>query len=192
MRKLIFKWVGVSLLWSMGLWANSYTIDYAHNKVGFEVSHLMLSTVDGKFNYYEAIFEYDSKTNILKNIKVKIKAQSIDTENEKRDKHLRSEDFLDVKKYPYIEFVSTEELKIKPGETKQLKGKLTIKGISKDIVLDVKFVGKMSDPMKKKERIGFTAETKINRFDFGINWNDMPGAVGDEVRIIIKGEGLEN
>lgn len=179
---------------SLSLWADTYIIDYAHNKVGFEIAHMMISNVDGKFNDYEASFEYDEKTNILKNVKSKIKVESIDTENKKRDDHLRSEDFFDAKKYPFIEFQSIEEVKIKPGETKKLKGKLTIKGIQKDIILDVKYIGKLKDP-EGKERIGYTAETKINRKDFGITWNKVLETgglvVGEEVHIILKGEGIK-
>lgn len=181
------------ILFSGTVWANSYIIDNAHTKVGFEVTHMMISTVDGKFNDYEATFDYDEKTNTLKNIKAKIKVQSIDTENEKRDNHLRSDEFFDAKKYPFIEFNSTEEIKIKLGETKKIKGKLTIKGITKDIELEVKYIGKIKDPWGK-ERIGFSATSKINRKDFGITWNkalETGGVVvGDEVQITLRGEGI--
>lgn len=183
----------ILILFSTTVWANSYIIDNAHTKVGFEVTHMMISSVEGKFNDYEASFDYDEKTNTLKNIQAKIKVQSIDTENEKRDNHLRSDEFFDVKKYPFIEFNSTEEIKIKQGETKKIKGKLTIKGNTKDIVLEVKYLGKIKDPWGK-ERIGFSATSKINRKDFGITWNkalETGGVVvGEEVQITLKGEGI--
>lgn len=92
-----------------------------------------------------------------------------------------------------MEFVSTEEIKIKPGEEGKIRGKLTIKGITKDIVLNVKYIGRIKDPWGK-ERIGFEATSKINRKDFGINWQkalDSGGVVvGDEVTIKLRGEGI--
>ncbi len=189
------KWKFLLFFLSIGLWANSYIVDNAHTKVGFEITHMMISNVDGRFNDYEAIFEYDENTNTLKSVSAKIKVESIDTANKKRDDHLRSEDFFDAKKYPFIEFVNTEAIKIKAGETKKLKGKLTIKGITKEVVMDVKYIAKIKDFMGK-ERIGFTAETKINRKDFGITWNKILETgglvIGEEVFIQIKGEGIKN
>jgi polyisoprenoid-binding protein YceI len=183
----------IIVFWSAGLWANQYLIDKAHTKVGFEVTHMMISTVEGQFKEYEANFEYDDKTNTLKNIKAKIDVNSIDTGNLKRDNHLRDSDFFDVKKYPNIEFVSTESIKIKPGEEKELKGKLTIKGITKDIILKVKYIGKIKDPWGN-ERIGFEATGKINRKDFGITWQKVLETggvvVSDEVTLKIRGEGI--
>ncbi len=176
-----------------GLSASNYLIDVAHTKVGFEITHMMISTVEGQFKDYEASFEYDEKTNTLKNIKAKIKTESIDTENQKRDNHLRDSDFFDVKKYPFMEFVSTEEIKIKVGEQKDIKGKLTIKGITKDVVLKVTYKGRVKDPWGQ-ERIGFEATTKINRKDFNITWQKLleTGGVvaGEEVTIKIRGEGI--
>ncbi len=176
-----------------GLSASNYLIDVAHTKVGFEITHMMISTVEGQFKDYEASFEYDEKTNTLKNIKAKIKTESIDTENQKRDNHLRDSDFFDVKKYPFMEFVSTEEIKIKVGEQKEIKGKLTIKGITKDVVLKVTYKGRAKDPWGQ-ERIGFEATTKINRKDFNINWQKLLETggvvVGEEVTIKIRGEGI--
>jgi polyisoprenoid-binding protein YceI len=177
---------------SISLWAN-YTIDKAHTKVGFEVVHMMISNVEGQFKEFEASFEYDEKTNTLKNIKAKIDVNSIDTANQKRDNHLKDTDFFDVKKYPYIEFVSNDSIKIKPGEEKDIKGKLTIKGITKDIVLKVKYIGKIKDPWGN-ERIGFEATGKINRRDFGITWQKLLETggvvVSDEVTLKIRGEGI--
>ncbi|GIX41242.1 MAG: polyisoprenoid-binding protein [Leptospiraceae bacterium] len=183
----------IIVFWSVGLWANQYLIDKAHTKVGFEVTHMMISTVEGQFKEYEASFEYDEKSNILKNIIAKIDVNSIDTENQKRDNHLRDSDFFDIKKYPYMEFVSTQSIKIKPGEEKELKGKLTIKGITKDITLKVKYIGKIKDPWGN-ERIGFEATGKINRKDFGITWQKLLETggvvVSDEVTIKIRGESI--
>jgi len=178
---------------SWSLWANNFVIDNAHTKVGFEITHMMISTVEGQFKEYQASFEYDDKTNTLKNIQATIDVNSIDTHNQKRDNHLREPDFFDVKKFPKMEFVSTEEIKIKPGEEGKIRGKLTIKGITKDIVLNVKYIGRIKDPWGK-ERIGFEATSKINRKDFGINWQkalDSGGVVvGDEVTIKLRGEGI--
>ncbi len=179
--------------WSLNVWANNFEIDNSHTRVGFEIAHMMISTVEGHFREYTARFVYDDNTKTLQNVTAKIDVASIDTANQKRDNHLRDPDFFDVKKYPTMEFVSTEAIQISPGEEKPLKGKLTMKGVTKDIVLNVKYIGRIKDPWGK-ERIGFEAKTKINRKEFNINWQkflDTGGVVvGDEVTIKIRGEGI--
>lgn len=181
------------LAWGLNLWANNYVIDNSHTKVGFEVTHMMISTVEGQFKEYKATFEYDDKTKTLKNVSAKIDVASIDTANQKRDNHLRDPDFFDVKKYPTMEFVSTEAIQINPGEEKPLKGKLTMKGVTKDVVLNVKYIGRIKDPWGN-ERIGFEAKTKINRKDYNITWQKLIETggvvVSDEVVIKIRGEGV--
>ncbi|MCS7206284.1 MAG: YceI family protein [Leptospiraceae bacterium] len=191
MKRITFVF---SVLFSISLWAGNYVIDQAHTKVGFEITHMMISTVEGQFKDYVANFEYDEKTNTLNKVEAKIQVASIDTENQKRDDHLRSEDFFDVKKFPTMEFVSNEKLVIKPGEEKILKGKLTIKGITRNVDLKVRYVGSVKDPWGN-ERIGFEATTKINRRDYNITWNKLLEGgglvVGDEVTIRIRGEGIK-
>lgn len=190
MKKIIM----IYLILLTPLLGNPYLIDMAHTKVGFEVTHMMISSVEGQFREYEAKFVYDEKTNTLSKVEATIQVASIDTENQKRDDHLRSPDFFDVKKFPVIQFVSTEQISIKPGEEKTLKGKLTIKGVTKNIELKVKYTGSIKDPWGN-ERIGFEATTKLNRKDFGITWNKLIEGggvvVGDEVRVFIRGQGIK-
>jgi polyisoprenoid-binding protein YceI len=121
-----------------------------------------------------------------------IDVASIDTNSDKRDEHLRGADFFDVERYPKITFESTGVKDVDAAaKTGKLEGKLTIHGVTKDVVLDVAFTGAGQDPWGNK-KAGFTAETKINRKDFGLNWNqtlETGGVlVGDEIAIRIDVE----
>ncbi len=178
----------IILFVSLNLNAEVYLTENSHTKVGFMISHLMIAEVDGKFTDFEASFGYDVSKKQLKDVKAKIKVASIDTEDKKRDDHLRSADFFDVAKYPNLTFTSTEMITISPGETKNLRGKLTIKNITKDVVLKVTYKGNVKDPMGN-ERIVFDAETKIDRRDFDITYGPR-FVIGNEVYIKINGEAL--
>lgn len=174
--------------------AAPYKIDATHTEVGFKVQHLMISDVKGRFNKYEGSFDFDEKKNELKAIDVKIEAASIDTNNKDRDAHLNSDDFFATKKFPLITFKSD---KVDGKDPKNLKvsGTLTIHGVSKPVVLDVVNKGSAVDPWGN-EKVGFSATTKVNRKDFGLNWNktlDKGGvALGEEVSIMIDGEAAKD
>lgn len=174
--------------------AAPYKLDATHTEVGFKVQHLMISDVKGRFNKYEGSFDYDEKKNELKAIDVKIEAASIDTNNKDRDAHLNSDEFFATKKFPLITFKSD---KIDGKDPKNLKvsGTLTIHGVSKPVVLDVVNKGSAVDPWGN-EKVGFSATTKVNRKDFGLNWNkalDKGGvALGEEVSIMIDGEAAKD
>lgn len=160
-------------------WVN----DPSHSELTFRVKHLMISNVNGEFKNFTV--EIDNEDFEKGSIKVNIEAASIFTNNTDRDNHLRSADFFDVEKYPSLTFSSTEFKKIDDDEYK-LKGLLTIKDISKEVELDVEFGGINKDPWGNM-KAGFSLSGKINRKNWGLNWNAALEAggvmVSDEVRI---------
>lgn len=165
--------------------SGSYKLDPAHSKVGFEVPHLVISTVEGRFTSFGGDLELGSSFDKSK-VTVTVDTASIDTGVAKRDDHLRSPDFFDAKKLPQMKFVSTQ---ITGGpDAFQLTGDLTIKGVTKKVTFDGKYLGTVSDGMGNK-KAAFSAKTKINRKDFGLTWNNMVEAgpvVGDEVTLDLK------
>lgn len=169
--------------------AGTFTIDTAHSTVGFEIPHLVISTVEGKFSKFDGSVTIDSKLEKSK-ATLNIDTASINTDNKDRDDHLRSPDFFDVaqKKNEKITFV----VKKVSGTPEDLKliGDLTIKGKSKEITLDAKYLGAVNDPFGN-EKIAFSANGKINRKDFGLTWSKAVEAgpvVGDEVTFKLKFE----
>lgn len=162
-------------------------IDKGHSEVGFSIKHLMISNVKGKFHSYEGDLEFDTNTKTFTKFNAKIDAQSIDTGIEKRDDHLRNEDFFNVPQYPHITF--TMKSYEADGDEGKLIGDLTMHGVTKSVTLEVEFNGMVKDPWGKT-KAGFTIEGKINRKDFGLNWNKALEAggvvVGDQVKIEIE------
>lgn len=146
-----------------------YTIDPSHSRIGFVARHAMVTKVRGSFNQFEGsgYFDPDDPSNIT--LHLIIQASSIDTRNEDRDGHLRSNDFLDMEKYPEIEFVSTDVTLPDPG-VYRVTGDLTIKGQTHPITVDFEYTGAAVDPYGN-QRIGFEGATTINRKDWGVNWN---------------------
>lgn len=172
--------------------AEKFALDLSHTEVQFVVPHLVVSKVKGRFDKLEGTFDFDEQSQKLDNISVTIQADTINTNEKDRDKHLRSPDFLDVVKFPKIIFVGkrTTYESLKP---KKIEGNLTIHGITKPVALDIEYKGAVTDPWGNR-RIAFAAETKINRKDFGLTWNkalDAGGVlVGDDVKIYIDGEAM--
>ncbi|MBP6216991.1 MAG: polyisoprenoid-binding protein [Oligoflexales bacterium] len=168
----------------------SYDLDKAHSKVGFEVSHLVISTVDGQFNQFSGSFDYDEANQLMKNAKIDIDVGSISTNEPDRDKHLKSPDFFDVAKHPKMSF---EDIKLVAanGKPSKVQGTLNMHGVKKEVTLDVDFKGSAKDPWGN-QKIVFNLEGHLNRKDFGLNWNkalDSGGVVvGEEVKIVIKVE----
>jgi len=173
-------------------YAATYRIDPDHSSVGFRVRHL-IGHVNGQFDKFEGTFDYEPKKPQTWKTSAKIDASSVDTKVQKRDDHLRSADFLDVKNYPEITFVSTKVSGVK-GSRAKLLGKLTIHGVTKSIALDLE-IGGVDKDAGGNERAAFSAKTKINRKDYGLTWNDVVesgGAlVGDIVEISIEAEGIK-
>lgn len=165
--------------------AGSYQIDSAHSKVGFEVPHLVISTVEGRFTKFDGEVKLDDKFE-KSSVKMSTDISSIDTGNGKRDDHLRSPDFFDAKKFPHMKFESTE-IKGSP-DAFQLTGNLTIKGVTKKVIFDSKYLGTVVDGFGN-QKAAFSSKAKINRKDFGLNWNNVVEAgpvVGDEVTIDLR------
>ncbi len=162
--------------------AGSYSLDTAHSKVGFEISHLVISSVEGRFNGYTGSVVMGPKIEDTK-INADIDVATIDTGNGDRDKHLKSPDFFDAAKFPKITFVS-KKVTGTPDKLK-LTGDLTIRGVTKTVTLDGKYQGVVNDPFGNT-KIAFKANGKISRKDFGLLWNKAVEAgpvVGDEVAL---------
>ncbi|NLX72132.1 MAG: polyisoprenoid-binding protein [Bacteroidales bacterium] len=160
-----------------------WTLDPTHSELTFKVKHLMISNVKGEFKNFSA--GIDNEDFSKAKVEVKVESSSIFTNNEDRDNHLKSADFFDVEAYPEIVFESTAFEKVSDDEYK-LKGHLNIKGVSKEIKLDVEYGGVNKDPWGN-QKAGFSFSGKINRKDWGLNWNaalETGGVlVSDEVRI---------
>ncbi|MGO2359482.1 MULTISPECIES: YceI family protein [Flavobacteriaceae] len=159
-----------------------WAIDPTHSEITFKVKHLMISNVKGEFRTFQANIDGEDFTNST--ISANIDASSISTNNNDRDTHLKSPDFFEVEKYPVITFVSTSIKKVDDDEFK-LVGDLTIKGTTKEITLDTEFGGFMKDPYGN-EKAGFSINGKLNRKDFGLNWNAALEAGGVMVANEIK------
>lgn len=173
--------------------ADIWVVDSVHTNVDFAVRHMMINNVKGNFGKFEGTLQYDPKNIEKTTVEGKIDTASINTENAKRDEHLRSPDFFDVAAHPTMTFKSTKVVKDgKKGYA--IVGKLTIRGVTKEVKLPVEFSGPVKDPWGN-ERIGFSASTTLNRQDFGISWNqtlDRGGVVvGDEVKVSIEGEAIK-
>lgn len=163
----------------------TYTIDGAHSKVGFEIPHLVISSVEGRFGSYSGEVTLAPKFGDSK-VSVDIETKSIDTGIAKRDEHLRSGDFFDAAKHPKLTFKS-KKVEGSP-ESFKVQGDLTIKGVTKAVTLDGKYLGTVKDGYGN-QKAAFHATTKISRKDFGLTWSNVVEAgpvVGDEVTISLK------
>ena len=162
-----------------------WDIDPTHSELTFKVKHLMITNVKGEFRNFHATIDSEGDDFGKAKITATVDAASIDTNNSDRDAHLKNADFFDVENHGRITFEATSCNKL-DDDNYQLKGLLGIKGINKEIVLDVEFGGFVKDPYGN-EKAGFSFSGKINRKDWGLNWNAALEAggvmVSDEVRI---------
>jgi polyisoprenoid-binding protein YceI len=156
--------------------ADDYVIDSknAHAFIQFRISHLGFSWLYGRFNDFDGTFSYDEKNPAAAKVAVNIRTASIDSNNAERDKHLRSDDFLDTGKFPHAKFVSTS-YEDKGAGKGTLKGKLTLHGVTQPVSIDVEHVGTGPDPWGGVRR-GFFGTTKLVLKDFGINYDLGPAA----------------
>ena len=179
-------------LTNTALAADMYVPDKTHSLVGFSARHLVIYKVRGKFHEFDATIMYDENDLTKSSLHGTIKAASLDTDHEKRDKHLRSEDFLYVDKFPEITFVSKRVEQRDSGYV--LIGDLTIRGVTKEVVVPFTVTGKIVDP-GGKTRVGFEATLRINRQDFGISYSkvmDNGGlVVSDTVDIELTAEAVK-
>ncbi len=146
-----------------------YTFDLAHSRLGFVARHAMITKVRGSFTDFEGRATIDVAQPEKSSVNITIKGESIDTRNEQRNAHLRSNDFLDLANYPEITFVSTSIAQA-GGDIYRVTGDLTIRGVTKPVSFELEFTGAAVDPFGN-QRIGFEGSTTINRKDWGVNWN---------------------
>ncbi len=167
------------------LHAEELAIDNAHAAITFSVSHLVVSRTHGSFNTFEG--SLNVVDGHLKGAKAVIQVASIDTKNERRDGHLRSADFFDAETFPTITFEGTK------FENGKLTGNLTIKGVTREVVLDAQFVGPVKN-FQNQDVYGLTAATTIDRTQFGLTWSKTTEAgglvVGNDVDIRISVEAV--
>ena len=174
MKKFLFTSSLLAAL-SFPAFAAPYTLDSANSKIDFQVSHLKLTQVDGKFNKFNATIDYDKASNTLKTLEGVVDITSVDTANAKRDAHLQAEDMFDAKKYPKMTFKMTK------FEAGKIYGDLTIRPTTKPIVLDATL-------QPNGKNLDINATTTILRSDFDITWHNIfkDNAVGDEVKILLN------
>jgi polyisoprenoid-binding protein YceI len=163
-----------------------WTIDQAHSEIEFKVKHLMIAQVKGSFKTFDASIYTYRKDFTTAEIDLWIDTASINTGDTKRDEHLKSADFFDARNHKQINFVSSTIGKADTNGHHELWGELTIKGITKNVKLDVQFGGVAKDPYGN-EKAGFTVTGKINRYDWDLKWNTATEAggvlVSEEVNI---------
>ncbi|KAB8033622.1 YceI family protein [Fluviispira multicolorata] len=170
--------------------AKKYEIDNSHSSVSFEIAHLVISTATGKFKRFQGHFKFNPKDFTKTELEATADVASVDTDNTQRDEHLKKEDFFDAEKYPTMTFKSTSAKKT-GANTFDLTGDINIRGVKKTVTFNITYNGELKS--KAKEIVAFKGTTKINRKDFGINYNKIVEAtatVGDIVTININCEGV--
>lgn len=175
---------------TVGTALSTWTIDPTHSAVEFAVKHMMISTVRGRFTEYAATITTPETDPTRSRAEVTIDVASIDTGEPSRDAHLKSADFFDVEGFPKLTFVS-KRVQGDPEGTFKVIGDLTIRGTTREVVLDVEYQGEGRDPYGNEKR-GFVATTKVDRREFGLLWNvalETGGLlVSNDVRITIEAQ----
>lgn len=184
MKKFILL-VALTFLVGVGYSQTTWNIDQAHSKIGFNVTHMVVAEVEGNFKQFEG--KVITKTEDFNNAEVTFTAQvaSVDTDNERRDGHLRSDDFFSAEKFPTITFSGTL---VKEGTKYKLKGKLTMREVTKEVTFDVTYAGTVNTGRVMKA--GFKLSGTVNRQEYGLKWaNKLESGefvVADEVEIECK------
>lgn len=187
MKKIFFSLLAIALFANFSLAQNlKWSVDKSHSNVTFTVDHLVISEVDGHFSDFTVNAETNVKNELLK-VDAVIKTGSVNTDSKDRDAHLSSDDFFNSAKYPDMKFVS-KSIK-KSGKGYKITGDLTIRDVTKTVTLDANFRGVTKDPWGNT-KMGWTATTNINRFDYGLKWDkalETGGlVVGKNVKITLK------
>ena len=146
-----------------------YAIDPTHSRIGFVARHAMVSKVRGSFNEFEGSASINGEDPSRSSVSLTIQAKSIDTRNEDRDAHIRSNDFFSMDEFPEITFASTS-IVTREDDTYTVTGDLTMRGVSRAISFDLEHTGSAIDPWGNL-RVGFDGSVVVNRKDWGINWN---------------------
>lgn len=164
--------------------------DPAHTQITFSARHMMIAAVRGRFDDFSVSIDFDEQNPAKTRVEIQIEAASINTKEPKRDAHLKSADFLHAEKYPYLTFKS-KRAELLEARHARLVGDLTIRDITREVVLDVEYAGQAKSPWGATSA-GFSARTKINRKDWNLTWNvalETGGwLVGDEITIDIEAE----
>lgn len=165
----------------------SWKIDTSHSQITFSVRHMMISNVHGRFEQFSGEVNFNENDPVNSSVSVEIDTNSINTRDAQRDGHLKSPDFFNTSEYPTAAFNSTRVEKVDDTHAK-IHGLLTIRGISHEVVLVTEYSGQSK--MWGKTSAGFSASTRINRKDFGLNWNQVLESggilVGDDIQVNIE------
>lgn len=181
MKKLSILFLSLVFAWSSFAQKTNWNVDQFHSSLNFSIMHSGISMVNGKFEDYAGTLtmQGDNLENALFDFTIQTK--SINTNVDPRDNHLRSADFFEVEKYPTITLKSTKIIKTGKPNHYVLHGKLTIKGVTRDVIADLYYGGKMAS--EQGEKIGFRAVATINRFDYNINYDPTAAGIGKDVQI---------
>lgn len=192
MKKYLMTLFVLALAFSYAAHSKELEVIQEHSRVGFDIDYMVMTKVEGQFKKYTGLFELNPAEDQLSNVRVAISGKSVDTNDTKRDFHLRGHEFFFVASYPEITFKSLGVVRIVSGEKFKLQGEITLRGITKPIVLEGNYRGKIKDPWGKNNYF-FTLNGELNRKDFDIVWNkemDTGGyLVGDKVRLNITIQG---
>lgn len=170
-----------------------WNIDTTHSGIHFSVRHMVFAKVRGRFTDWSGAIHLDPTHPARSGVEVEIQAGSIDTGVADRDSHLRSPDFLDVERFPTLRFRS-KEIEEAGGDRYRITGDLTIRGVTREVVLDVEYAGQAKDPWGNR-RAAFTATASLDRGDFGLRWNQVLEAggvlVGDRIEVQIEVQAVQ-
>jgi polyisoprenoid-binding protein YceI len=173
--------------------SQTWQIDTTHSSIGFTVRHMVVAKVHGTFGKFSGSLTLNTEALTTASTEVEIDTASIDTGVEGRDNHLRSADFLDVERFPQLRFRSQRVEQV--GKDRyRLVGQLTIRDVTREVVLETEFLGQMKDPFGN-QRLAFSAQTRIDRKDFGLTWNkalETGGVlVGESVDILLDVQAVQ-
>jgi len=187
-KKLTAYALAAAILLPAQVLADKYLIDTegSHAFIQFRIQHLGYSWLSGRFNTFSGTFDYDESNPDKASVQIDIDVASIDSNHAERDKHLRGDEFLDVKKFPRAKFESTSFSENGDG-TAVLKGKLTLHGVTNPVTIDVQHIGQGDDPWGGYRR-GFEGTTRIALADYGVKYNLGPKS--KEVELILSVEGV--
>ena len=183
----LFTFLGL-LIFNISWTQSKWSVDPVHSKLGFTVTHLLISEVEGNFKNYTGTITSSKPDFTDAVIDFSVDVASINTDNEMRDKHLKSDDFFNAEKFPKITF-STSSIKKIDGNNYSLEGNLQIRDVTKKVKFDVIYKGTVKDPYGNT-KAGFKATTTINRLDYGLKWNALTetggAVVSPEVSVILN------
>lgn len=190
MKNLLRSLAFVALVATPVFAEDTWTLDKSHSNVKFSVKHLVVSDVEGAFKVYSGSVKSKDDTFADAQIDFTVDVASVNTDDEKRDGHLKSDDFFNAEKFPQMKFMGKSFKKVGKGKYK-LTGDLTIRDVTKTVTFDVDFGGTVKDPWGNI-KAGFKATTSVNRFDYNLKWNTLietgGAVVGKEVKITVNVE----